>query len=433
MRRSHFVVPLRSSPAVWAFPFVVALMVFCWASIESGGVFDPYLTGYLARAGIGLEYGLPIAAGAAAWASRRRYALSNPLRMRLENRGSARILLAHLWPLLIATLVGYLIVLIIEVLTMPPRGLPDLSLLATFAAMTVSAVSFGWIVGSILPVALAVPVSILIVVEWASYPLTDGSNVSWRNITGYATFLCCGYVDQGPDLRATLAPLATSIVLVVVAALTVRLRWRFLALPALAALALALIVANTVVGGTNATASALRSFSAQKCEGQAPRVCLYPEATSATRMLIEKTLGSAYKAAENAGIGLPAGVVAPSRENQSNGTSVVSVSFPSIATSDEILAIFAAQYYEQLSCRRPSSSPNGGLPESVVVPYALALTMGADPDAALPTLSYGSENPSSVDVPVTPAKTKEALGVRDRSDGVRLAKAWYEAQSGCGG
>ncbi|WP_294181463.1 hypothetical protein [uncultured Schumannella sp.] len=323
-------------------------------------------------------------------------------------------------------------VLAIQIATHPPAGLPDFGLVVSAVAMTVVAACCGWIVGSLAPIPVAVPVSILAVAQWSQYPLTDGANVSWRHMTGYAMYLCCDAIEQAPDWRAILASVPLAAVLFLLAALTIRMQWRHLALPAAAAVTIALLSANVLTTGTNATASVLRDLGSQVCEGDNPAVCTYPETPATTRAFVAAVLSSGYDIADEVGIDLPSSVSAPAQQEAGSSFARLAVHFPVEPTYRQILTTFTSELYAQTTCNPIVLDSSIQLPDYVVIPYALATTMGADPSEVLPNVAFGSE--TSVEMaPVSPAEVEAALGLPTQEDRLKLVLDWQLAQSDCEG
>lgn len=429
------VVPSRSSPAVWAAPLIVALVIFGWSSILGGGEFQPYLTGVLARAGIGLQYGLPVAAGAAAWASRRSRTIAAPEEMRVFGRASLRIWAGHLWPILVAVGVGYFATVLLSSVDVPIPGELNLTILVVYPSMTLTSVSFGWVLGAMIPIPISVPLAILAVSQWASYPLADPVNLSWRNIAGYATFMCCDFVEQALDPRAMVAPLLIAVALFIVSVLTVRVPLRQLGMPALVGVVLVGMAANALVAGTTATASSLRSSAEQVCVGESPRVCLYPEVPPQDRQLIAATLHEAYQRASPHGIEFAATVIAPAMDLPA-GRDILVMDVSSASTADEILRAFAASAYAELTCSTSlvSAPARSDLPEEMIIAYALALVLGADSVGALPNFEIvegGEGEPGQTVKPMPSDEAIELLGI-DTPDAAAVVAQWHRDQVECG-
>ncbi|MFF7291664.1 hypothetical protein ACFY9N_03940 [Microbacterium sp. NPDC008134] len=321
--------------------------------------------------------------------------------------------------------------MLLELQTGAPQGHLDLLPLIPFSAMTLAALSFGWIVGSLAPTPLAVPIAILATAQWVMYPLSDGDNVSWRNITGYATFMCCDLVDLTLDPRAAWGPVPIALALFAVAVLTIKARMMRIALPALVTITLAVILSNVIVLGTDATASQLRSADSQVCQGEAPVVCLYPEVPEATRDLISTTLTSGFSELEASGLDHPTVVAAPSSGTTTTSGETTTVRFPMSTTRDAVLSSVAGAMYEQMTCAPASPPQPGALPENVVVPYALALAMGADPVAALPSVAFSEGEGTSLDTSVDPAELRQALGIASQDDATSTVKTWQQRQLAC--
>lgn len=426
-------VPLRSSPSVWAAPLIVIAMIFCWYSVLGNAEPEPYLTGTLAQAGIGLQYGLPLAAGVAAWAARRSRILHPKSNMRTLSRSAFRIWWAHVWPIFTAIGVGYAATVLISLAGTPALGQLHLSVLLVYLSMAVVSVSLGWILGTILPVPIAVPLAIFLEAYWGISALADGDDLARRNMTGFATFMCCDFVEQTIDPRAVIAPLIIAVALLGVALLSIRVAWVKLAIPAILSIGIAGMCSTHLVSGTNATATVLRSSAEQVCSGENPEVCLYPEVPERERKLIATTLQQVYRAAAKEGMAF-AKTIRQFAAEEPAGRNTLSVHISSWAESrDQILSTFASSLYDHTTCNPADPDPESEFQEDEVVPYALALVFGADSNAALPQwqILEGGED-GDVARPVPPEEIKAMLGVNSLDDATKAAKLWYQNQSQCG-
>ena len=241
------------------------------------GPADPSWDAYLARASDGFNAGLPLAAGIAAWCGYR-YRRSALRRTFVVRRPTLRIAWAYTWPLFAGVFVGFALIVLQQVQEEPPvTGVQTPLLLATFAAMTVTAVAFGWLLGAVLHAVIATPLAVFLTYQWSLYPQLDSSNFSWRNMAGYSIYSCCDVVYYSPDIRAVVGPIAIAVGIVVAAFLVTRFGVLRAAMPALAAIAVTALLANGIVTGTNALARTERPKSELTCMGSAPELCLYPE------------------------------------------------------------------------------------------------------------------------------------------------------------
>ncbi len=429
--------PWLSAPSVWAAPLVTALIIFGWSSILGGVSAEPYTDGVLARAGVGFQYGLPIAAGAAAWAARRSRALTPPATMRTRPRSALRVMLAHLWPLVLGAYVGYLVPVLVMMSDLTAMNGFTLAVPAVHLSMIVASLSFGWTVGAFFPLPLAVPLAVVMAYQWAAYPLAEANNLSLRNITGYASFMCCDFVENRLDLRSVVAPAVLAIAFFIIALASVRVDARRLAIPALIILIGATSGAIGIAKGTTAMAATLRPQVDQVCSGIAPRVCLYPEVSPATRLSFVETLGQANLEANRHGVDLPQTIQAPASDNAADALVLYA---SSLATRDELLTSLARSLADSTFCATSSfpgqSTPllptSSEVPEEVVVTFVLAVLLGADLDAATPTfeiMPLGEEG-AFVQQP-SPSQVRSMLGIDSVDDAVVLAKNWYDAQIEC--
>lgn len=422
--------PLRNNPAVWFSPVVTSGIIYMWLTVQSPIVPDPYWTAYLARAGDGLQYGLPFAAAGAAWAAwrQRRFAEAAPGSL----RGSARIYWAHLWPLFAAVVVGLGVCVVAQAARqMPTASEPHLGLLVVFAAMTVVATGIGWLAGTLLPLALALPVALFLAFEWAVYPLSDGGNVSYRNMTGYALFGCCDSASYEPTPRALVSPVVVMLGVLIAVLVAIRhhgrVRWILAAAPALAT---AVVVANVVAAGTGPYGEQLRDGAAEDCAGREPTVCVFPEAGSArARTLMHNTISDAYRDARAAGLTLPPRVMMTSRYPV-NRTGVTFVNLASTFGRQEIVQAYSDGIYSSLQCTK-EVPPDARLLPGTDVQFALGVALGLDVETATPQISIGGEEGAAAGRELSPAEIRQLLGVTNHEAAVDVARRWLERQYAC--
>ena len=429
------ILPLRSSPAVWSFPLIVAAIIYGWVSILSSIDLQPYLSGYLSRAGIGLIYGLPLAAAAAAWAARRSRILHSPNELRTRVRGSLRIWWANVWPIFAAVGVGYAVTLWISLAGIWPPGKLNLSILLVYLSMTIVSVSAGWILGAILPVAIAVPLAIVLQMQWSFGSLADSNDISWRNITGFATYMCCDFVEHTLDSRAVLAPLLIAVVGLALAILSIRVPRIKLALLATVCVVAIGFFANSLVADTSPMATGLRSSGEQLCGGEQPMVCLLPEMSDEERSFVTSTLNSAYRNTEQNGLMFPREVRAPSADIP-GGRDIVILEISGGESRDELLTRFGNNMYKSVTCNPSVPDPDSEFQEDEILPYALALAFGADSEEALPRWAFVEGDEGGVDQmarPIPADELKSLLGINTLDDATDAVERWYEKQAKCGG
>lgn len=424
-------VPLRASIAAWLAPAVIAAMLFFWWSVLSPITPAPYWNNYLTWTSDGLQYGLPLAAGGAAWTARQ----ARPLRheWKLGSRGALRILWAHLWPLFAAVGTGILLTIVSEIIHdgLPAPTWPNLFILLTFAAMAMTAIGAGWLLGTLLPAPVAVPIAIFGILQWAVFPLTDGSNTSWRNMTGYAVFMCCEFVNNIPDPRAIFAPVIIGVALGLIAILSVRYEVIYWASAAVPLLAISIFAAHALAVGTSATGGQLRSAADLDCNHDTSlTVCLLPETRMTEGESIVSVLASGYQSAKELGVTLPSRVSETTSETV-DPTSTTTVDFTGDTHPDRLLATYSSAIYQTITCR-PASVPSQ-LPATIVVPYSLALVMGATPEGALPSIaiSLSGEGANSSETELSSAQLIDALNVKSKSDALANVNTWLELQRDC--
>lgn len=417
------VIPLRSSPAFWAAPIIVAATFFAYWNHLGHTVGQYTWVSYAARASDGLNFGLPLAAGAAAWAGHR-YAGSRFPRAFGVRRSLLRQFLSQTWPLFAAVTVGFAAIVLVQVeRASPAPQLFGLEVLITFAAMTVAAIGFGYSLGVLMPVPVALPISIFAVYEWITFPQLDNINLSWRNITGYTLYACCDVTSYGPDTRSVIAPILTGVAIVVVVVLV--MRFRLLAiLPSAAVIVAAVFAANVLVAGTQAQGQSVRPASDLHCSGSAPKVCVYPEQA---HFGMDAVASKAWNRARDAGVTLPNLIEASDEAKETDDRILFSA--PAGADDEEVLKAMAVGTYNTLTCNFPSSEPSA-LPSDVRTVYALGVVFGADPEGTLPQM-FASEDAAAEGSQISPDKVREEIGISTTSEATKAVKAWLDAQHDC--
>ena len=425
------VISPRASPALWFAPLVFLLILYAWWSILSGTFPDPYLTAYVAHADDGLGYGLPIAAGGAAWAARRARR-SVVGRWAAVIRSPLRIFWAHTWPLFASVGLAVLVTVVIEIARLAPGpGVPNLWLLVTYLGMATVAIGGGWLIGLIMPLPISLPLAIFAAFEWVTYPLLDGANVSWRNIAGYDLFTCCDAVNLQPDPRALIAPLIVALGILGAIWLAARLTWLLAAATSVGALGAAVVLSLIVATGTNAYGGELRPAAALNCIDSAPTVCLFPEQLDTEDVArIAKTVHTAAAIGITHGVPLPDEIDARNANSRSD-SAALPVDLLSGMSSEQVIASLATSLYESNRCRS-SVEVRSTLGRDVVVPYVLAQELGGSKYGVVPSISFQQgETPGAAITNLTPKQIVEKLGVSSAAQRQAILNQWKQSQANC--
>ncbi|WP_146168438.1 hypothetical protein [Rathayibacter caricis] len=295
--------------------------------------------------------------------------------------------------------------------------------------MTITSISFGWLLGSLLPTPIAVPIAIFAAFQWAVSPLLDASNVSWRNIAGYAIFACCDTAAYQPDGRALLAPVVVAVGVLIAALLTFRSsKFRWL-IPACGSIALTIVVANLIAVNTTATAGSLRNVADQACQtSNEVTYCVYPETLSSGEQ--RDYLGyitPGVTSLQDRGMVLPKTIRAP---HDGSSPAEIQLDIGAGRSQPDVLIATAGAIYASLTCSPAESESDIG--PDVIVPYAIALLMGGEPLSVLPPIAiYDSEVPGAVGRELTPTEVQEKLGIADDNAAESVVDAWQSSQTSC--
>lgn len=423
------ILPLRNNPVAWLSPIVAVAVVFMWITAIAPLQPDPYWTAYLTSVGDGLQYGLPFAAAATAWASWRvrriGTATAAPCRSMLA------VYWAHTWPLYLGVLIGLGASLMGEVTAQPPQGaIPNLLIIATFGAMTVFASGIGWICGWLLPVALGLPVSFFAAFEWAVFPLTMGDHVSQRNLMGYALFGCCASASREPTLRAIIAPVIMGLAMIAVIAMTGRGGRAVWSITAIAGLVGVGIAGTTFVSGTDAYGSQLRSSVHLRCDGALPRVCVFPEiGTNDHRAFVRSTITDAFAHADAQGLALPSTVAQLSARPKDRGR-VTQVALAGDMDRTAVIRAYAAGLIDSLDCE-PIEARGSVLPATAQLQMALEVVLGQRLGTATPEIELGGEGGQATGPPPTAEDVRSLLGIHSIADARAISAKWLDGQRVC--
>lgn len=185
---------------------VIAALVM-WFTSDASLAIDPYMAAYLARATDGFAYSSPVAAAAAAWCAGRLTSAGSDDPM----RRSLRPIWRQVWPLFAAQGVAFVVIVVVQVTRKTPTTIGSPLVLITAAAIVTTAIVVGCVIGTVLPIPVAIVGSFAVIFAWVSVPPTDGTNLSWRHIAGYSVYTCCDFVPHALDWRAALAPVLPAV------------------------------------------------------------------------------------------------------------------------------------------------------------------------------------------------------------------------------
>lgn len=420
----------RSSVVFWAGIVIIVAMLWTLGSSFDGFLSERYLTTMVTRAGTGLPLALPVAGATSAWlVSRRRPEL--PVAIRL--RGAVA---AAGWSM-IPVLMGYLASVIAQVFV---SGLPlslhlDATVLLAFLGMSLVAASVGALAGALLPRFVAAPLALGALGYWFIFASTDAYAGS---VSGVAITQSAPTLYRVPGWNAVVACLtlglaAAAVVILVLAVLWMRGRVAAAVVAALGVVALAMSwspLAALATTGVEAT----RSESHLSCSGDAPTICLWPEQEAESGALVRETVSGAYARGIALGLPMPGTVsVAGSEDNPHP------LFWRGTATGDRVLTNYAQAFSHQFACEpwiewseEKLVTVVDGLDMGFAsAEYAMAVALGADLDAALPTVQIGGDASEPATKTLNPEESREYLGVHSVAEAEALAIAWVEAGTDC--
>lgn|GEM_PF-6394921 len=199
--------PLPGNPALWVGVIIVPVMIFALGNNLSGFRAPGSWEGVLAAAGFGLTITSPLVAAGTAWAIGpiERWRRTNNL---APTRWWITRLFRNIAPLLVLTLVGYVVsVVLVAVATKPAGASPrQFLVLLALAGMMVFPIALGALFGRMLPTVVAIPVSLLLQYALVASTLVNEHLEPLRNVFGYGVSLSLNRAGQQLVWQAIIAP-----------------------------------------------------------------------------------------------------------------------------------------------------------------------------------------------------------------------------------
>ncbi|WP_146071671.1 hypothetical protein [Cryobacterium sp. Y50] len=419
----------RTSPSFWG--GLVLLIVMLWASWQGPNAFlvERYWPAVLTAGGSSAPFALPLAAAIAAMTGHqhgRRAASGVGPRRRVARAAWA------MTPVLASLLLGYLVVVFLSLLVsgLPATGSPSALIVPlAFAGLALGAVAVGFALGAVLRPVLAVPVAGVLLYAWYSMPL-DGVVLAWRNVTGAGLTQCCLWVDVVPHPQAQLIAIASGTVLAAITLLLVAVRPGVprsvsFAGAAVAIVALFVAVAPSVPALGQASQVA-RNLTELQCEGTSPQVCLWPEQDAEYGPAIRPVVTEAFHRGVAAGLPMRAAVtpyVGGLSDGQEHGSPINAVSMRLGDSNAAILASYGQAVYTSENCAVPGAVDAPTFAREQGVQYAIALLLGAEPEAALPRMEHSVELRLTA-IAYTPAEVRDLIGVHNVAEARTIVNNW---------
>lgn len=419
----------RTSPSFWG--GLVLLIVMLWASGQGPNVFlvERYWPAVLTAGGSSAPFALPVAAVIAAVQGRRH------ARRAVSSVGSRKRVVMAAWsmaPVLASLLLGYLVVVLLSLLTsgLPATGSPSALIVPlAFAGLALGAVAVGFALGTVLAPVVAVPVAGVLLYAWYSVPL-DGAVLAWRNVTGAGLTQCCLWVDVVPHQQAQLIAITSGAALAAISLLLVAVRAgvpRSVSFAGVAVAIVAILVAVAPsVPALGQASQVARDLTELECEGTSPQVCLWPEQDAEYGPAIRPVVTQAFHRGVAAGLPMRAAVtpyVGGLSSGQEHGSPINAVSMRLGDSDAAILASYGQAVYTSESCAAPNVVDGPAFAREQGVQYAIALLLGAEPDTPLPHIEHSVEE-RLTSIAYTPAEVRTLLGVHNIAEARTTVNNW---------
>ncbi|MEV7782843.1 hypothetical protein [Kitasatospora sp. NPDC088351] len=266
---------LRTSAATRALPFLVGFVLVALGDDLTAWVTPAYGLSAAGHATFALPFVCAACAAAGAWEAGRlhrgRVFDHSPVRSPLTITAPVLLPVAVMGALGMAAALGST-----ALAGGTASGVPQPGVLAVWAGLLVANTLVGSIVGRVLASVLAVPLALISSFVLNAYPASFDE--FWlRHLVGGGLSDCCS-VDQVLDERAVLSALAFSGAVSAAAVLVIRRRGAPIALATgLAVTAGGIGLAAHLAQDLGPTPVLARPASALVCDGERPRICLWPE------------------------------------------------------------------------------------------------------------------------------------------------------------
>ena len=419
----------RTSPAFWG--GMVLLGVMLWASGQGPNAFlaERYWPAVLTAGGLSAPFALPLAAVIAAVQGHRHGRRAAPS---VGPRKRAAMVAWSMAPVLASLLLGYLVVVLLSLLVsgLPATGSPSALIVPlSFAGLALGAVAIGVVLGAVLPPVMAVPVAGALLYAWYSMPL-DGAVLAWRNVTGAGLTQCCLWVDVVPHPQAQLVAIASGAALTIITLLLVAVRPGVLRSVSFAGVAVAIVAILVAVAPSvpalGQASQVGRDLTELQCEGTSPQVCLWPEQDAEYGPAIRPVVTEAFQRGVAAGLPMRAAVtpyVGGLSAGQEHGSPINAISMRLGDPDAAILASYGQAVYTSESCAVPGAVDGPAFGREQGVQYAIALLLGAEPEAALPHMEHSVEERLTA-IAYTPTEVRDLIGVHNIAEARTTVNTW---------
>lgn len=423
--------PLLKNPATWFGAAVPPVLLVSAANNFTGFRVTSSWEAVLSAAGIGITLAAPVLASGAAAASggserwRRAVGLAS-------TRSLLHRLLVSVWPLIMWAMIGYALVAALFTSASDPHGMvPRAGLVAlTFGSCVLVSTLLGGGIGLLLPSVIAVPVSAIGSYAAVVLPLVNGDPRS-GNFFGYSIFTSPQSLSSQvlPVAYAAPAVLALALLVAVLAASVARRATAFLL--TLALLGVGFGGASELAGRLPFPPTGPRDATELGCQGDSPRVCLWPELVDEKESMIELAANLSESLSKQ-GIVVPATITMQVPPYPDDGflsatPDLVWEIEPSIPRDYAIVA-FALGLQRSASCVHgevPSETEYRSADRAV---FSLAIALGAAPVAV--ARPHRSDLVDQVEGS-SAAAILEALGIETPNEGFSVYRDWLTEEKPC--
>ncbi|MFB6890338.1 hypothetical protein ACFCX4_13600 [Kitasatospora sp. NPDC056327] len=398
---------LRVSAGTRTLPFLLGFVLVALGDELTARVTPAYGLAAAGHAGLALPFAGAACAAAGAWEGGRLQ------RGRVFSRSPVRSALAVTAPVLLPVAVMGGLGMAAALGTAALAGgtadaVPQPGPLAVWAGLLLADTLVGSVVGRVLAPAVAVPLALTGGFVLNAYPAAF--DTFWlRHLVGGGLSDCCA-VDQVLDGRAVVGPLVFSGAVCAAAALLIHRRGTPLALAA----ALAVTASGIAVGGWTTRDLGpepvrARPAGALVCDGEQPRVCLWPELGGTRSAMVRAEVRRIADTLSRQGLAVPAGFTMAARP----GPGEAKLGVPTDArAADVVPAVVGGLLPPAPDCARRGE------------PYPAALAAGTAV-AWLTARASGRDGPAPAAGRFTSADTGRAAHLLRLPDAAQLA--WYRA------
>lgn len=394
----------RGSVVFWVGLVIIAVMIWGVGQSFDGFLSERYWPVVLAKAGTGLVLALPLAGACAAWQAGRRRSVV-PLPRRLKN-----LLLDAAGPAIFVG-IGYLAAIVGQLLASgwPLSLTPDAGSPLAFLSMLLAALAVGSLLGTLAHRMVAAPLAWIALSFWYFLSSLTGdpawSNLTGLNVSGWGPSTL--YEVSQPVVVATTSIAALAIVVLTVGLIVAKVTrgWVWAGVLALL-IAIAVPVNSAALTATPGLGPAARPATDLVCEGDAPRICLWPEQDAASGDLVRGTITGAYQRAVALGFPVEPVVSVLDREGATY------LYYRQQAMVDRLLTNYAAELTYPFACytlegeQLPTTTNEYELAQGAAA-FAAAWALGADMEAARPVIQMGGDASEAPTKTLTLAETED--------------------------